>query len=118
MAHKQNLVLGSILEEIAPKIMVFQGDIPQDQGFLSFVFWAHKKEGGLLGQEGVSRGEQCGACPSFLPCLVRPHIEFFAFGMCGDSCLGFVLRSLGARGSPENGQHHASAFTGAILRMC
>lgn len=92
---------------------------PTGLRFLVFPFPGHKKEEGLLGQEEVSRGEQLGgACPSFLPCLVRPHIEFFVFGMCDDPCLGFALRSLGARGSPEKGQHHASAFPGAVLRMC
>lgn len=51
------------------------------------------------------------------PCLIRLPIECFAFGMCDDYCLGFALKSLGARGSAENRQHHASGFPGAILRM-
>eukprot|EP00069_Balaena_mysticetus_P000976 bmy_03710T0 len=46
---------------------------------------------------------------------LRPHTEFFAFEMCDDPCLGFALRSLGARGSPENGQRHASGFPDSYL---
>lgn len=74
--------------------MVSQGAISQDQGFLSFLL----REEGLLGEEGFpgkssggvgSRWE--GAGPSFLPSLVRPHIEFFGFIMCDD--LGWALHS-------------------------
>lgn len=67
---------------------------------------------------GLSRGGQLRTCFYFLSCLVRPHIEIIAFRMCGDPCLGFVLMSLGAKGSPENGQNHASALPVTVLTMC
>lgn len=45
MAQEQDVAFGSILEEAARNIIVFQGDIPQEHSFLSFFFWALKKEG-------------------------------------------------------------------------
>ena len=52
MAQEPKLALGRIPEETAWKIMVFLGGIPRHQGFLTFLFQAHKKEGELLGEEG------------------------------------------------------------------
>ena len=111
MAQEQKAALGRIPEEMAWKLMLLRGGLPQDQGFWSFLFQAHKKEGGLLGEEGFPERSSSGPGG-------RPHMEFFALEMCNDPCLGFALRSLGARGSPENGRHRASAFPGAVLRMC
>lgn len=119
MAQEPKLALGRIPEETAWKIMVFLGGIPGHRGFLTFLFQVHKKEGVLLGGEGFPEESSWGgACPPFLSCSVRPHTENFAFEMCDDPCPGFALRSLRARGSPENGQRHASGLPGAVLRMC
>ena len=92
---------------------------PTGPSFSVLPFQAHKKEEGLLGKEGFQAESGWGGGLSLLPPMFCQRcILNFLHLKCVMTCLRFALRSLGARSSPESGQHQASAFPGAVLRMC